>query len=180
METLELEAQVSSETAVQVLERLYKPGFLQVARYVSKHGGSFEDAKDVFHDALAIFCEQYRAGKSIESEVNYITGIAKHLYLRQCKRNSLQVKVEEHFLAATLPSEPTLNEVRLLNMLERTGRRCMDLLVSFYTEQLSLEKISRRFHFSSEHSVSVQKYKCLEKVREVIKTKSIAYEDFFE
>jgi DNA-directed RNA polymerase specialized sigma24 family protein len=180
METLELKPNVSSETANQILGRLYKPSFLQVARYVSKHGGSFEDAKDIFHDALAIFYEQYQAGKSIESEVNYITGIAKHLYLRQCKRNSLQVELEENLPAVVLPTEPTLNEVRLLNVLERTGKRCMDLLVSFYTERLSLEKISQRFQFSSEHSASVQKYKCLEKVREVIKTKSIAYEDFFE
>ena len=179
METLASTPQVSFETPDQVLERVYQPGFLQVARYISKQGGSFDDARDIFHDALAIFYEQYQTGKSIESEVNYITGISKHLWLRQ-KRQSRHVEWEENLPVAVLPKEPTLNEGRLLEVLERTGRRCMDLLASFYTERLSLEKISKRFNFSDEHSASVQKYKCLEKVREVVKTKSISYEDFFE
>jgi DNA-directed RNA polymerase specialized sigma24 family protein len=181
MQTSEFVAEhITTETVDQVLERVYQPAFLQVARYLRNHGGSFEMARDIFHDALAIYCEQYQVGKPIESEVNYITGIAKHLWLRHCKRHVQDVGLNENLVAVALPPEPTLNEVRLLTLLERTGRRCMDLLVSFYHEGLSLEKISERFQFSNQHSASVQKYKCLEKVREVMKTKSIAYEDFFE
>jgi DNA-directed RNA polymerase specialized sigma24 family protein len=172
--------QIITEAVDQVLERVYQPAFLQVARYISKNGGSFDMARDIFHESLAIYYEQYKAGKAIESQINYITGIAKHLWLRHCKRNAQHVALDENLAPAVLPPEPTLNEVRLLWVLERTGKRCMDLLVSFYHEGLSLKKISQQFLFSSEHSASVQKYKCLEKVREVIKTKSIAYEDFFE
>jgi hypothetical protein len=34
--------------------------------------------------------------------------------------------------------------------------------------------------FANEHSASAQKYKCLEKVREIVKQKSLTYEDFVE
>lgn len=172
--------QIATEAADQAVERVYQPAFLQVARYISKHGGSFDMARDIFHESLAIYYEQNKAGKTIDSDVNYITGIAKHLWLRHCKQNAQYVALEESLAPALFPPEPTLNEVRLLTVLERAGKRCMDLLVSFYHDGLSLKKISQRFPFSSEHSASVQKYKCLEKVRDVIKTKSIAYEDFFE
>ncbi len=181
MQTLELTPEhIAAEKIDEVLMRLYQPAFLQVARYISKHGGSFDAARDIFHDSLSIYYEQYQAGKAIESEINYITGVAKHLWLRQCKRDTLQVNLDESPSAVILPPEPTLNEVKLIQLLERTGKRCMDLLVSFYLEKISLVNISTLFHFSSEHSAAVQKYKCLEKVRDVIKTKSIAYEDFFE
>ncbi len=181
MQTLELKPKhIASEKVDEVLERVYQPAFLQVARYISKHGGSFDNARDVFHDALAIYYEQYQLGKAIDCEINYITGIAKHLWLRQCKRDAMHIDLDESLPAVALLREPTLNEVKLIQLLERTGKRCMDLLVSFYVEKISLVNISAMFHFSSEHSASVQKYKCLEKVREVIKTKSIAYEDFFE
>ncbi|MEO7992585.1 MAG: hypothetical protein ABI663_23740 [Chryseolinea sp.] len=181
MQTLELTPEhIAAEKVDEVLERVYQPAFFQVARYISKHGGSFDNARDIFHDALSIYYEQYKANKAIESEINYIMGIAKHLWLRQCKRDARHVDLDESLPAVVLPREPTLNEVKLIEVLERTGKRCMDLLVSFYVEKISLVNISTLFHFSSEHSASVQKYKCLEKVREVIKTKFIAYEDFFE
>ncbi len=181
MQTLELIPEhIAAEKVGEALERVYQPAFLQVARYISKHGGSFDNARDIFHDALAIYYEQHQADKTIESDINYITGIAKHLWLRQCKHDVMHFDIDETLPAVVLPREPTLNEIKLIQVLERTGKRCMDLLVSFYVEKISLVNISARFHFSSEHSASVQKYKCLEKVREVIKTKSIAYEDFFE
>jgi hypothetical protein len=40
--------------------------------------------------------------------------------------------------------------------------------------------IAGRFGFSGERSATVQKFKCLEKVRDTIKSKSLSYEDFVE
>ncbi len=181
METLELiRKPVSEETAKQLFERIYKPGFLQVARYVSKKGGTFEDAKDIFHDALVLFYEQRVHSKSIESEINYLTGIAKHLWIQKFNIQKKNVTVTESFPEMPTPLEPTLNEIKLLTVLEQTGKRCLDLLVSFYSGRLTRSKIASVFNFTSEHSASVQKFKCIERVREVIKTNSMTYEDFFE
>jgi len=54
------------------------------------------------------------------------------------------------------------------------------LLRAFYYDKLSMSKIANRFGFSSERSATVQKYKCLEKVRDLVKEKSLSYEDFLE
>ena len=54
----------------------------------------------------------------------------------------------------------------------------MDLLKAFYYDALKLHQIRKAFNYSSEHSVSVQKFKCLEKVRDVVKHKTLSYDDF--
>ena len=38
--------------------RLYKEAFPVVAKYISRRGGSFDEAKDVFHDSLVIYYEK--------------------------------------------------------------------------------------------------------------------------
>ncbi len=39
----------------------YERAFPVVARFVSKMNGSFQDAKDIFHDAMIIFFEKTAA-----------------------------------------------------------------------------------------------------------------------
>ena len=56
----------------------------------------------------------------------------------------------------------------------------MKLLKGFYYDQLPLTDIATAFGFSGVRSATVQKYKCLEKVRETIKQKALQYEDFME
>jgi hypothetical protein len=41
-------------------------------------------------------------------------------------------------------------------------------------------KVAQLFGFSGERSATVQKYKCIEKVRETVKQKALTYEDFLE
>jgi DNA-directed RNA polymerase specialized sigma24 family protein len=67
--------------------KLYQQAFPLVAQYVSKTGGSFHDAKDVFQDALVIYYEKQAAGAvAIQySEKAYILGIAKHLWWSCCR-----------------------------------------------------------------------------------------------
>jgi len=54
----------------------------------------------------------------------------------------------------------------------------MDLLRSFYYDELPLNDIAETYGFSGIRSATVQKYKCLEKVRETVKEKALTYEDF--
>ena len=76
--------------------------------------------------------------------------------------------------------EPGVNTNQLLHLLETTGKRCMDLLRSFYYKKKTPAEIAEDHNYNSEHSASVQKYKCLEKVRDTIKEKSLSYEAFID
>ena len=167
--------------AKEFFESIYESSFLPVARYISQSGGTLEQAKDTFHDAIIIYYEKYIGGnlKIEQSENAYILGIAKHLWLRKSRkeRNSAASDYSE---VRYTPPDPVANEKKLLQFVEQTGQRCLQLLRSFYFENTNMKKIAVDFGFNSDRSATVQKYKCIEKIRKVIKQKSLTYEDFFE
>ncbi|HWD87803.1 MAG TPA: sigma factor [Mucilaginibacter sp.] len=156
---------------------LYKDLFPAVARYVSKMGGTFDEAKDVFQDALVIWYEKAVEG-TVNHEKGYLIGIAKHLWLKRFRDNSKLLPMDGLDLEMEEEIEPS--ESKILSFLQTAGKKCMDLLRSFYYEELPLADIAETFGFSGARSATVQKYKCLEKVREIVKEKALTYEDFVD
>ncbi len=52
-----LSSKKSTGSTEDELGRLYEQAFPAVAKFVSRMGGSLEQAKDIFHDALIIYLE---------------------------------------------------------------------------------------------------------------------------
>jgi DNA-directed RNA polymerase specialized sigma24 family protein len=163
----------------QLFMALYKSAFPAAARYISKMGGSFDEAKDIFQDALVIYYEKAASGATSvnTSEKAYLLGISKNLWLRRFKENTLHTSIDGIDLEATTDEEDYA-ENRLMHYLATAGKKCMDLLRAFYYDNVPLSDAAALFGFSGARSATVQKYKCLEKVRETIKQKSLTYEDF--
>jgi DNA-directed RNA polymerase specialized sigma24 family protein len=167
------------EERTQVFTQLYEEVFPKVAKFVANRGGTFDDTKDIFQDALVILYEKSTQGNVLESPERYLVGIAKHLWIRKFNDNHKKVGLDEMEKSITIPEdyyEPTEN--RLVSLLELTGRKCLSLLRAFYYDSLPLEQIKTAFGFSTTHSVSAQKFKCIEKMRNIIEEKSMDYEDF--
>ncbi len=185
METLEkTDKVVATLSGNYEIEEIYEQFFPVVAKFISSAGGSFEDAKDIFHDALVIFIEKKsRTSVSvIKSDKAYILGVSKHLWSRQHQNDSKYRYLNSMEQEIAIPDDyfPTANNRRLLNFLKMAGKRCLDLLRAFYFQQQPIKDMVRNLGYSHEHSVSVQKYKCLEKLRNTIKEKSLTYDDFTE
>ena len=162
---------------------LYKNAFPLVAKYVRRMNGSFEEAKDIFQDALVIYYEKILEEKSFHnSEKAYILGIAKYLWIKKYKGNLENIPLDQSEVEMALLAENYEKPVtgKLMQFLETAGKKCMEILQAFYYEKLSTEEMAEAFGFSGVRSMTVQKYKCLEKVRNKIKEKTLAYEDFLE
>ena len=182
LEMIEKPILAPPENREEYFRELYEATFPRVASIVSKFGGSFQDAKDVFHDSLIIFYERitFDSAQIKVSPEAYIPGIAKHLCIKKFNQDKRQLLFEAWEAGITIPEdieEISNTEDKILRLLERAGKRCMALLKAFYYDNLKITDLARAFGFSSEHSASVQKFKCLEKVRDVVKQKSLTYED---
>lgn len=151
---------------------LYRDSFPDFARMVRRMGGNLEQAKDSFHDALLIYLEKERAG-SLNFHVSpkaYLLGTARICWLRSQNSHS-PLPLPEGFEAADPPAPETEETERtLLASLQKSGQKCLELLKAFYYDHRSMQDIAERFGFKGRRSATVQKYKCLEKVREEIKT----------
>ncbi len=182
-----MEAMLSKTMLAEDRERLftalYKTTFPAVARYISQMGGSLDEAKDVFHDALVLYYERcLREENPPQQEKAYVLGIVKHLWSKQFQEKirytSLDPLPEEKEPLSAKAETPSTE--KLLRFLEKAGEKCMQLLSAFYYEKLPPEVLAGKFGFSGVRSATVQKYKCLEKVRDTVKQKSLQYEDFLD
>ncbi|WP_221420327.1 RNA polymerase sigma factor [Fulvivirga sp. M361] len=169
------------ESRKKLFLHLYQEVFPQLAAYISKRGGSLEDAKDLFQDALIIHYEQTRSEQRQESNAAYLFGISRHLWYKRYKENKASPMALENLPETAELQEPSHpSKEILLTFLEKVSQKCMELLEAVYYDKISMSQVAKKFGFMGERSATVQKYKCMEKVRELIKEKKMAYEDFVE
>ncbi|GAB5525904.1 MAG: hypothetical protein Roseis2KO_37760 [Roseivirga sp.] len=162
---------------------MYLDAFPATAAFITKRGGTLEQTKDLFQDALIIYYEQVlTVGSEIRvSEKAYLLGIVKHLWYGQIREASDSERLDNIDTSLlTETKEPVMSNHKLLSFLESAGERCMEMLKAFYYDKCSLAKIAERFGFSGTRSATVQKYKCLERVREEVKERKLEYADFTE
>lgn len=166
----------------QLFIRLYTKVFPVVARYIHKRGGTLEEVKDIFQEGLLIYYEKMVSGAlpSHVSEQAYLVGVCKYLWADRYKDQSLMdaLTINADLVHEEVPNVYSSDKV--LRFLQVAGRKCMELLKAFYYDKLNMEEISQQFGYADARSSTVQKYKCLEKVRETVKEKSMTYESFVE
>lgn len=171
---METQLKIKSEEAR--LTVLYRTVFPTVARVVKRYGGGLDDAKDVFHDALLTFLEMPEEKRVlVENETAYLVTVARNDWFRRIE------KIEKLREASLIPEEEELSvSNELYNLLVTAGKKCMDLLQAFYYERRPASEIAKLLGLSGAHSASAQKYKCLEKLRDLVKTSNRRKEDFYE
>lgn len=167
---------------VELFEKLYLTAFPAACRFIKTMGGSLDDARDVFQDAVILLYEKKNGPTTdpIVDERSYLLGICKFLWYQKHREHARHVSLDS-FLEKTLvtPSEPRVS-ARLLAHLEASGKKCLELLKAFYYDQLNMKEIAENFGFSGERSATAQKFKCLEKVRNRVKDLSLQKNDFYE
>jgi len=162
---------------------LYKYAFPDFARFVNKMSGTLDEAKDVFQDAIVIWYEKsVTSGLQItNSEKAYILGVARHLWLKRYRALTKEVSFNGEINVDTWDGEIAQpSELKVLHFLEAAGKKCMELLRAFYYDKTPPEELAQQFGFAGSRSATVQKFKCLEKVRNQVKLKSLSYADFID
>jgi DNA-directed RNA polymerase specialized sigma24 family protein len=164
----------------QLFIQAYEKAFPKVASFIKKRGGTFEAAKDIFQDALVIFYEKKVSEETanIQDDSQYIVGIARHLWFKKYHQDKPLRSLNS--LPDFQKEEDTLIvSERVLSFTEVAGKKCLELLKSFYYDKINMKEIANTFGFSGERSATTQKYKCIEKIRRVIKERSLTKEDFY-
>jgi len=167
-------------TQQELFIRLYRSAFPGAASFIRKMGGSFDEAKDIFQDALLIYYEKTREQEFTpdQSENAYLVGICKHLWYKKHREEKTGVPLDES-LNISDEQEPEVSS-RLMRLVELSGKKCLELLKAFYYDRLNMKELSQTFGFSGERSATVQKHKCLEKVRDEIQQRALNKADFYE
>ncbi|WP_051718986.1 RNA polymerase sigma factor [Hymenobacter sp. IS2118] len=157
----------------QALTQLYRQGFPMVRRYVCRHGGSEQDAQDVFQDALVVLYEQAVGGTLVLTAAasTYLVGTSRNLWhheLRRRARLPQQPLPDADLAAADAPPDTDGAGFAVLDYVERLGEQCKALLLAFYYFGQPLSQIAAARGYRTVRSATVQKFKCLERLRRAV------------
>lgn len=159
-----------------IFEAVYRDTLPKVARMVHRMGGDLDTAKDIFHDAVIIYLEKKQQNTvAIGSDQAYILGIARILCLRRLKDDRHYVAIhsreDDYSIPADFYDPPPVTQP-VISWLRNAGKKCLQLLQAFYYEKRSMTEIAQHLQYKTQHVATVQKYKCLEKIREQVKQTS--------
>lgn len=162
----------------KTLERIYAKAYPMVLHYVKQHSGTADDAKDLLQEAIILFYEKvvYDQLSLTASATTYIMAVCKNLWRRELekrtRRQPLSPELTDQLTAekSTDGKEPSFT---ITQFVEQLGERCKDILVSFYYLGHRMEQIAEQHHYRNVRTATVQKFKCLERLRKSLASLSI-------
>jgi RNA polymerase sigma factor (sigma-70 family) len=158
--------------------KLYK-NYPQVEKLILSKGGSKEDAKDVFQEALIIFYEKVMSTefKLTAAIGTYLYSVSRFLWKDELikKKGKTAVNVAFEFTSEEeaefqLAIEREAKFKQIERVINQIGDKCLQLLKLFYYEGLSMKIIASKVGLKSEKIAKNQKYKCLERAKLKVKT----------
>lgn len=158
----------------QRLKKEFSPFFLKRYRFLQ------ETVEDLFHESAEVFLTNVRNNKveRLTSIGAYLVGVGKNIVNGRIKSPSFFLKeldetVVQRFetvIGAEMDPQELENRIRLMEKcLEMLGEPCQTLIKLSETSKMTMEEISHITGHKNADSAKTQKYKCLKRLREIIK-----------
>ena len=105
------------------------------------------------------------------SASTYVVGIARNLWHHEQRRRARLPHETLPDELNTMAEEPAETEpaFAVLDYVARLGEKCRNVLLAFYYFQQPLTQIAATHGYRSGRSATVQKFKCLERLRESVR-----------
>ena len=155
---------------------LYKKMYPVIANYIRLNGGSEEEARDVFQDAVVVL---YRKLQIDTFELTcklqtFLYSVSRNLWLNEIRSKSLfsaenEIKDDRAEIIETETNDNNIRNriVQLNNSIEKLGEPCAGLLKMFYIQNLSMNEIADLMNYTNADNAKNQKYKCLMRLKKI-------------
>lgn len=147
----------------------------RIEKLILSKGGSKADASDVFQEALIILNRNLETAnfKLTSSFYTYLYSVSRFVWsdsqksLNKQQLQELSVQEIQIFQKVIEEKKYQLAE----HAFSEIGKRCQQLLQLFYHKAMSFQDIATMMHFKSSKIAKNQKYKCLQKAKDIYQTK---------
>lgn len=170
-DNLFLRLQSGDEDSLSIIYERYRNEFIDWA--IKRHNCTVEDAKDIFQNIVVIFFMKIKGEKmkTLNSSIKtYLFGIGKNL-LKQRKEEHLSldrcISVELEYV-----TEKDARKIdAITNGLSKMNPLCREILTDFYFKGAMMEDIALAYDYKNIQSAKTQKYKCLQKLKDLLTNK---------
>ena len=166
-----------------VIGSLYTKHRISFLHFAKKYPMDQQQRLDIYQDAFIALREKAISGaldNLTASLKTYLFGIAKFLIYKALKQNQRTVLVdsntnhvqtEPESIPVTLQSELTQNQLQLKEGFKKLGKKCKNMLTSFYFRGLTIEEIAQEDGYKNSDVVKSQKSRCLKQLKATIFSK---------
>lgn len=167
---------ISEEKYREMLQQLYKKALPDVTKMVKKLGGTWDDAKDVFQDAVVIMFRKIKENNfdmSIEPE-RFVFHVSRNLWLNKLKRDKKQQNIDDvpEFGDQTKDVIQVMDlkerEQSIRDVLKQLGERCAELLKSLIFDDLDYAEVAEKMQMASTDVVKTTKNRCKTKLMDLL------------
>jgi RNA polymerase sigma factor (sigma-70 family) len=160
----------------KAIETIYKDNFNMVQAFVLNNNGSYDDARDIFQEAMIALYEKAQSESFVLTcqIKTYVYSICRRLWLKklqQMGRFSNQVDN----LDETIPVEEDLEihekrnaEFAIMDRaMKSLGEPCKSLLEGYYIKKMGMQELAAEFGYTNSDNAKNQKYKCLMRLKKL-------------
>jgi RNA polymerase sigma factor (sigma-70 family) len=170
------------------LKYLYTQASLRafVIQYVKQHGGTMDDAKDVFQETIIALDKAIRLG-SFRGKCalnTFFMSIAKWQWVsnRRKSKGYLEFNINEHDGTVEIIEHKILETERcqiIQEILAKIGQRCKEILRLHKLEDCTMVEIAEKLGLSSPELAKKNAYECRKKFKQYVE-KNPDYELYFK
>jgi RNA polymerase sigma factor (sigma-70 family) len=160
----------------KAVETLYLRYFSTIQHFVTNNNGSFDDAKDVFQEAMITLYEKVQNDSfTLTCQIKtYLFSICKHLWLKrlqQMGKYSAPLSSEEESISVETDMEDFEQKDAAFAIMDRAlnslGEPCKSLLEGYYLNKKGMQVLAEEFGYTNADNAKNQKYKCLMRLKKL-------------
>lgn len=162
------------------LKTLYKK-WPEIKRFMKTLGCDALTAEDLFQEALLIYSRK-RSLSDFELTVEpffYVRNTCKLLWYNQARKEQKQATFSLETDVEALDDEWFEKELKILQVetvLTKLGKQCQELLQLFYGQRWNMVDIAKKIGLRSDKVAKAQKYRCLQKAKELVNENAFTVE----
>ena len=160
----------------KAIETIYKSNFSMVQSFVLNNSGSYDDARDIFQEAMIVLYENAKNESFVLTckITTYVYSVCRRLWLKRLQHNNRFVTQVESLEESVAVEEDIEIQERLnadFAIMERAlnslGSPCKSLLEAYYLQKKDMTEIADTFGYTNADNAKNQKYKCLMRLKKL-------------
>ena len=155
---------------------IYKNCYAMIRSMVMKHGGTSDEAGDIFRDGLIVLDLNLRNGKfRNESGLNaYIYAICRNLWFKEYNRKQKEVLLQPELILEARQQFDFVIDVKIVTLLMNELKEdCRKILVEYYYNNRSMAELKDMFNVNSIQAAKNKKWRCLNYLSKLFKEKGV-------
>ena len=160
----------------KAVETLYRSHFTMIQHFVENNNGSFDDARDVFQEAMIALYEKVQLDSFVLTcqIKTYLFSICKHLWfkrLQQMGKYSSPLSAHEESISIEMDMGQIEKKDAAFAIMDRAlnslGEPCKSLLEGYYLNKKGMQELASQFGYTNADNAKNQKYKCLMRLKKL-------------